>query len=79
MSPVVLVVVCLCVLYVLGREVQHYERHTRILTPSRCEHVLADEVDDAEACDSWAELWNAKYAEDELERWWAIETKEPAA
>lgn len=64
MSPVVLTLLCLCVLYVIGREVEHYERNGRMLTPSKCEHFVPDEE-----FDSWVEIWEAAYAEDELEVW----------
>jgi hypothetical protein len=79
MSPALITALCLCVLYVIGREVEHYERNRRILTPSKCEHFLPDDESADVEMDSWAELWQAAYEEDALERWWAMEAREPTA
>jgi hypothetical protein len=70
-SPLAISLISLAVLYVLGREIQHYGRNTRVLlTPSRCEHFLPDEDDglcDDEGMDTFAAIWNAAYAPEELE------------
>lgn len=67
MSPGVTAVLILAALYILGRFMEHAGTNTgRVLNPSRCEHF--DHLVDEEM-DTWAQIWQERFDEDELEAW----------
>lgn len=79
MSPALISFIALSGLYFLGRLFErHPQQHGRMLTPSRVEHFDEYDTSDDEGIDCWAEVWEASFADDDLEAVWNLPARSHA-